>query len=204
MKLCRTCGQDKDLAAFSKCARSSDGLQFKCKSCHSEYNRANKEARAKHAREYYAANKERYAETGKAWREANSDRKAVIASHLYQAKKKEMDERNARWKRENPQAARAIMRKWSQANRATINVIKAKRSAAHRKATPGWANKEVMRAIYAESLRLTRETGIKHHVDHIVPLVSDLVCGLHCEFNLQILPGLENQSKSNRWWPDMP
>ncbi|CAG4889355.1 hypothetical protein [Paraburkholderia gardini] len=204
MKLCRTCGQEKDLSAFSKCARTSDGLQFKCKACHSEYNRTNKEARSKHAREYYATNKERYAETDKAWREANRERKAVGAILRYRANKEKLDAQNAKWKRENPTATRAIMRKWSQANRATINVIKAKRLAAHKKATPGWANKEAMHAIYAESLRLTRETGIQHHVDHIVPLVSKVVCGMHCEFNLQVLPGLENQSKSNRWWPDMP
>jgi hypothetical protein len=42
------------------------------------------------------------------------------------------------------------------------------------------------------------------HVDHIVPLVSKFVCGLHCEANLQLLPGPENQRKGNRVWPDMP
>lgn len=61
-----------------------------------------------------------------------------------------------------------------------------------------------MRTIYREAVRLTEMTGISHHVDHIVPLRSPWVCGLHCEANLQILPYYENQSKSNRRWPDMP
>jgi len=37
-----------------------------------------------------------------------------------------------------------------------------------------------------------------HHVDHIVPLVSQLVCGL------QILDAKANIEKGNRSWPDMP
>jgi hypothetical protein len=61
-----------------------------------------------------------------------------------------------------------------------------------------------MLEFYAESSRLTLETGIAHEVDHIVPLLSGLVCGLHCEANLQVITAFENQSKNNRFWPDMP
>lgn len=51
---------------------------------------------------------------------------------------------------------------------------------------------------YAEALRLTRETGIRHEVDHIYPLQSDVVCGLHCEANLRVITKFQNQSKKNR------
>lgn len=68
---------------------------------------------------------------------------------------------------------------------------------------PKWVDRKAIRALYAEAVRLTAETGIVHHVDHIVPLQSKLVCGLHVPCNLQVIPGDQNMSKSNRHWPDM-
>jgi hypothetical protein len=68
-----------------------------------------------------------------------------------------------------------------------------------RLATPSWASRTAVTAIYLERERVTLETGIPHHVDHIVPLVHPQVCGLHCEHNLRVIPGAENQSKSNRF-----
>ena len=63
--------------------------------------------------------------------------------------------------------------------------------------TPGWADKEEIKKIYEESKRLTEETGVVHHVDHIIPLKSPLVCGLHVKENLTIITKEENLKKSN-------
>jgi len=49
-----------------------------------------------------------------------------------------------------------------------------------------------------------RETGVKWHVDHIIPLKSKKVCGLHNEFNLRLIPAIDNIRKRNLFWPDMP
>ena len=86
----------------------------------------------------------------------------------------------------------------------TENKKSANRRAAKLQATPKWASEALILAIYEECQLLSEETGIPHHVDHAVPLISDIVCGLHCEDNLQILPALDNLSKGNRHWPDMP
>jgi hypothetical protein len=80
----------------------------------------------------------------------------------------------------------------------------ASRRAAKLQATPKWASESLILAMYEECQLKSEETGIVHHVDHIVPLISDIVCGLHSEDNLQILPALDNLSKGNRHWPDMP
>lgn len=71
-------------------------------------------------------------------------------------------------------------------------------------AQPKWADTSRIFEIYRFRDTLSEITGIEHHVDHIVPLTSKLVCGLHNEFNLQVLPGVENLKKHNRHWPDMP
>lgn len=69
---------------------------------------------------------------------------------------------------------------------------------------PGWADLESIKRIYLEAERRSQETGIKHHVDHIVPLNGKIVSGLHWTKNLQIIPWSENLQKGNREWPDMP
>lgn len=80
----------------------------------------------------------------------------------------------------------------------------AKRRASKRQAVPRWMDKDAVEAIYEKARHFSGLTGEPFHVDHIVPLTSDVVCGLHWEGNLQILPGVENLSKANRVWPDMP
>ena len=56
-----------------------------------------------------------------------------------------------------------------------------------------------MRKIYEEAQQLTRATGIQYDVDHVVPLQSPVVCGLHCEFNLRVITSVENKRKQNLW-----
>lgn len=71
-------------------------------------------------------------------------------------------------------------------------------------AMPKWASAEAICRVYEDARELTKKTGVPHQVDHIVPLRSALVSGLHVEFNLRPMPKAENNRKGNRHWPDMP
>lgn len=120
--------------------------------------------------------------------------------------------KSAAWREANPGKAVEIARKssrklkvkraeyahhWTRANRDKRRASTAKRKAARLHATPPWADLARIAAFYDN-------VPSGHDVDHIVPLVSRFVCGLHCEANLQYLLSSENQSKRNFRWPDMP
>lgn len=68
-----------------------------------------------------------------------------------------------------------------------------------KKATPAWANKEAIKQLYIEAQIKSELTGVSYEVDHIIPIIHPLVCGLHVETNLAIITKRDNQSKSNKF-----
>lgn len=83
-------------------------------------------------------------------------------------------DRQARWRKANPERYRALQQE---------------REAAMRTQTPSWADRDAMKKFYEN-----RPEG--HEVDHIVPLQGKIVSGLHVLCNLQYLPAEENRKKN--------
>ena len=92
-------------------------------------------------------------------------------------------------------------RKYKEANPELYKALVSVRKRRHRAATPKWVTTEqklAMRQLYLQAMELTKLTGERYVVDHIVPLISDEVCGLHVPWNLRVITQEENLKKSNK------
>lgn len=105
------------------------------------------------------------------------------------------------------QRIKSIGQNYARHNKGKLNARSARRRAVRVQATVDFGDKEFEDFFIQEifNLAVIRETttGIKWEVDHMVPLISDFVCGLHWSSNLQLLTAFDNRSKSNNYWPDM-
>lgn len=123
----------------------------------------------------------------------------------------------AKWRRENPEARSEAINRWRQANPEKVRKITLKAGAKWAKSrsekraaaralqrakqisgVAPWADRAAMEAFYATAARLTKETGIPHEVDHIIPLTGTSVCGLHVETNLQVITKSANRRKGRK------
>jgi hypothetical protein len=93
-------------------------------------------------------------------------------------------------------------REQSEARRALIAAHAAKRKADKLLRSPPWVDWDALRRPYLKAQALTEVTGIVHHVDHIVPLRGRTVSGLHVPWNLQVIPGVDNLRKHNKFDAD--
>lgn len=159
--------------------RDTGKLRTDCKSCHgargAKWAVRNVDARRKIALRYARKNMDKIA----AW-------------------KKENPERAKSWDRSNPKLVAAMKKKWKRENPHKILADVRRRQAAKLLATPPWSDLKAIEEIY----RRARALGME--VDHIVPLRSKIVCGLHVPENLRIVTREVNRKKGNRHWPDMP
>lgn len=156
----------------------------KCTECHVEVEQqrraADPEPSRAAARRYARKHPGLASKNGKEWRKANPDKKLEYGRRWLKAHAKEHCERQKR----RYSRSGASLRKLSEEEKSSI------------------------RAIYQEARRLSVETGIKHHVDHIIPLIRG---GEHLPYNLQILTAIDNIRKSDSIpagmiapWPERP
>lgn len=201
MKTCTKCGVEKPLDAFRRQSKlRGGGPSAVCKPCDVArvvaWQKANAEKRAAISRRYYQNNPDRFVAL------APQSRVRMALARARDPKK--FVDRGAEYRKAHPEKARATVRAWKKANPERVTAINAARRARKLRATPAWTNHVAVGEFYAFAALKARMTGAPWHVDHIVPLKSSLVCGLHTHYNLQVLPGAENLTKGNRCWPDMP
>jgi hypothetical protein len=96
---------------------------------------------------------------------------------------------------------RVYQKAWKERNTIWVRADTKARRRKHREATPPWLSREQkaqIRELYKIAITMTKTTGEQYVVDHIVPLRSDVVCGLHVPWNLRVIPRQENLLKSNK------
>ncbi len=189
-KICSKCKIEKLFNEFSKDKNRKDGYHGQCKSCIKEYQQLNRDKISISQKLYCDQNKERLKEVWKNYKEVNEQTLKLKAKLYREANKEKISVYMKEYKKE-----------YRKNNKDKINAKSAERKARKLKARPFWLTKEDLKVIenfYKEAQELTLLTGEQYHVDHIVPLQGENVCGLHVPWNLQVITAKENLSKHNK------
>lgn len=193
MKICTHCKIEKNISEFYKDPRGIDGLYAKCKCCHLIV-----------SKKWQANNREKIIHSAKKYRAEHIEQKQATWEAYYKKNKIAIAIYQKEYREKNKAKRQAICQAYQKKNPAKVCAATRKYQIAKINAQPAWANFNKIQEFYDTANSLNMLLGEWHSVDHIVPLTSKLVCGLHCEQNLQILTASQNSSKGNRYWPDMP
>lgn len=173
MKKCSKCKQLKPFEMFLRRLDRPNGWQSQCREC----------VRILSAK----------------WKEKNRERVLTYYRnfHALPERQRYLREHYRRNKRHKQQYASA----WKKENADKVVEYAMRHTRAKRRATPPWLTtkqQDEMKEMYllASELSWLSEGGLC--VDHIVPLQSEIVSGLHVPWNLRIISISENSSKGNR------
>lgn len=186
MKKCRQCLIDKEESCFSKMKDSLDGLQRRCKDCNRKYRELNKNKISEAKKKCYLRDKEKYKNRIQTAYFENREDRLLYAKN---------------YRESNGLEVSTTKRKCYDSNPSLYTFLRAKYRASKLKATPPWLTKqdfEQIKELYEVTKAFRLYTGEEYHVDHIVPLQGENVCGLHVPWNLQVISAKENLSKHNK------
>lgn len=177
--------------------RTSNGFCIGCES-EKEYRAYKSEVAKKH----YSKNKEHRKSVIKQWASEN-----INKVREYKAKwSANNTEYYNKYYTENKADINTKNKEYKKQNKDIVCASNSFRRASKRNATPAWLSKDQLEEIlkfYTLSSHLSKTNGLRYNVDHIIPLVSDSVCGLHVPWNLQVITEYENLSKGNRYNQDI-
>ena len=166
------------------------------------YNTKNKDLIAAQKHEYYLANKERINVRNKEYAQKNPKVMAKACKKWREKNPEKARDALYSWRNSNRGFYNAYQRTYNKSNTEYINFISAKRHAAKVNRTPSWLTEDdfwLMQEAYNLAALRTKMFGFPWHVDHIIPLQGKTVSGLHVPKNLQVIPGVENLRKSNKY-----
>ena len=151
-----------------------------------------KELRRASQKRYAQKNKEKVLAASKKWNDENKEKLNIASKNYYHRNKdnQEFKENNAK-----------RVREWGKNNPNKVLEQSSRKRASKLNRLPSWLNKADLFEtecvyIYAKALS---NVGLNYHVDHIIPLRGKQVSGLHLASNLQVIPAMDNLTKSNKF-----
>lgn len=185
-KKCSKCEKPKEIDEFYADKSKPDGHRPNCKMCLKAYQDKPeiKARRSTCGKKKYADNADKILLKQAEYYAAHPDKLRLNRAQHYSLNKEEIGKKHAIYAREN---------------RDKRNALTAKRHAKKIKATPPWANKDIIRLFYEQAKFKTEQEGIPYEVDHVFPLNGKTVSGLHCEQNLRVITAAENLAKGVRF-----
>ena len=172
MKTCSRCKEKKDFDQFYFCRSSKDGFRYQCKKCNLEgtmsARKKNPESAKRAKQKYYSSEK------GRAQKKKEDAAFTLSGGRArYEAKRASQPISEAR---KSYKLAYQLMRSSSERGLSEIDSF------------------VLSEAVKLRRLR-ERMTGVKWHVDHIVPVSFG---GDSSHTNIQVVPALWNRQKSNK------
>lgn len=198
---CTRCKEEKCEDEFHKSSYTKTGRQSRCKLCRNLSRDADKVAQ--YRKKYYDQNKDKLLEEQRKFRQDNKEFTKAKERKKYEANREKILRRVSQYQKNYPEVSRSAGKKYRQRTPQKQAAKAAKRRFRVQNAAVSWINTEweqfAIAEIYSISHLRSQMTKVKHHVDHIIPLKSDLVCGLHCSSNLQVIEWIHNIKKHNNF-----
>lgn len=197
-KICTCCGEEKPFSEFGPDKKGKHGLTSQCHSCkrkksYAYWNENRDEMNQKQKESYWSSLEE-------------SREKAKERTRRYRLKNLPFDSwdeyaKHTKQESEYKQKCRTYRK-----NKDRLEEVS--------RASYSFGDEEFFNFFMDEARHLSKLryelTGVKYHVDHIIPLkagkskvTAQKACGLHTPANVQVISEKSNLVKGARKWPDM-
>lgn len=167
-----------------------------------EYRAANAEAIRKRESQRYKNNKADILARTTQYYYNNRDSRLAYWKRHHAVNKEVRNIRSSTWRKNNQPSAKLSSARWRRAHPHTVAVLAASRKFKLMQATPVWSETVLIDKVYMKRDEYRELYGVNFEVDHIIPINSDTVCGLHVLANLQLLDKSLNGSKHNNYQSD--